>query len=497
MQKEETNASPRPYQSLWLSASVCFGLVCWAGVLYKAIHLPLTHDEFSTIAHYSQFSVGKIMLYPDPWPNNHILNTLLAKLSIGIFGPELWAARLPSVLAFGIYIASALSMGRLLFPKSAFLAAATLVFFIFNPYLLDFFSLGRGYALSVAFLLASSFFLWRAYIRGRERELWMALGLAMLSAYANFTALIFWCAVNGLILLFWIGKGESPNNKKSWRKWVLWVLVNTGYLALIYTPIQKMQSSDQFRFWEANSFYTDTVMTLIHNSRYGSSILSLPDSSYGWTFILLIILSAGYLARQIYRDGFSSLYSQTGWLGWGLLSLTVGVNRLQAYILSTPNLTDRTALLFFPLFILMAAGWVHELHRYRPRLAQTLVIPLLILAVWHLTRTWDPASVWEWRYDAHTHEVIQNIQADQASQNSTSLNLYWWFYWSFEYETRFGKADWLELGSYSKELNREGSADYYYVPKDELEQLKDQYVPLNSYGNEKYFLLKRKSTREE
>jgi hypothetical protein len=165
--------------------------------------------------------------------------------------------------------------------------------------------------------------------------------------------------------------------------------------------------------------------------------------------------------------------------------------------LGTPNLTDRTALLFFPLFILMLAGGVHELYRYRPRLAHIVVIPFLTLAVWHLARTWNPASVWEWRYDAHTREVIRDIQTDRTSRQTATLNLYWWFYWSFEYETRFGEADWLELAPYSKELNTEGLAEYYYLPKDQWEKLKDRYMPLHSYGNEKYLLLKRKSTQAE
>jgi len=487
----------QPSLILGFLLAACFGGACWAGVLYKAIYLPLTHDEFSTIAHYSAFSVRRIMLYPDPWPNNHILNTLLAKLSIHFFGPERWAARLPSVLAFGIYSGSVLAIGRMLFRKSPFLTAATLVFFTFNPYLLDFFSLGRGYALSVAFLLASSFFLWRAYISSRETDLWLALFLAMLSAYANFTALTFWCAVNGLILLLWIGKGESFTPEKAWRKWAFWGLLNAGYLALIYVPIQKMQSSDQFRFWESQSFYKDTVMSLIHNSRYGSSILSLPDSFYGWTFGGLMILSVGYLAQQIFRYGMASLFSKSGWVGWALLSLTIAVNRLQAYLLGTPNLTDRTALLFFPLFVLMTVGWVHELFRYRPKLTHLIVTPLLALAVWHLGRTWDPASVWEWRYDAHTHEVMQDIQEDLDSSQTASLDLYWWFYWSFEYERKFGAAPWLQLGPYSKDFSPTDSVEYCYVPRDELTKWNGHFYPIEEYGEGRYLLLKRKVPRRK
>ena len=72
-------------------------------VLYKVLHVPVTIDELPAVFHYSKFNVWEIMMYPDHIPNNHILNTLLVKGSMLLFGQEQWAVRLPNLLAFLLY----------------------------------------------------------------------------------------------------------------------------------------------------------------------------------------------------------------------------------------------------------------------------------------------------------------------------------------------------------------------------------------------------------
>ena len=82
-----------------------FFLILFSFILYKAVHLPITHDEFASSVYYPAFGVWEIMMYPDYWPNNHILNTLLVKLSESVFGIEPWSVRLPNLLAFIFFFA--------------------------------------------------------------------------------------------------------------------------------------------------------------------------------------------------------------------------------------------------------------------------------------------------------------------------------------------------------------------------------------------------------
>ena len=74
-------------------------------VIVRAYTIPVTHDEAATVIHYAaRFSPWQIMMFPDPWPNNHILNTLLTKMSIGLFGEGHLAIRLPSIFSVTLYL---------------------------------------------------------------------------------------------------------------------------------------------------------------------------------------------------------------------------------------------------------------------------------------------------------------------------------------------------------------------------------------------------------
>lgn len=61
--------------SLWLLSLPIFFLFFF--IIKKALFIPVTHDEVSTISYFAKLNVWAIISYQDPIPNNHILNTLL------------------------------------------------------------------------------------------------------------------------------------------------------------------------------------------------------------------------------------------------------------------------------------------------------------------------------------------------------------------------------------------------------------------------------------
>ena len=76
------------------------GAIIFFLILKKAIIIPITHDEVSTVNYFSKMSIWDIITYKDPIPNNHILNTLLIKLFATIGGYKTFIVRLPSILSF-------------------------------------------------------------------------------------------------------------------------------------------------------------------------------------------------------------------------------------------------------------------------------------------------------------------------------------------------------------------------------------------------------------
>ncbi len=73
-------------------------------VTYKASLTSFTHDESYTYLHYVHQPVKDIITYKDPFTNNHILNTLLMKVSEKAFGNSEIVLRLPNILSLVIYL---------------------------------------------------------------------------------------------------------------------------------------------------------------------------------------------------------------------------------------------------------------------------------------------------------------------------------------------------------------------------------------------------------
>ena len=73
-------------------------------VLYKVVNVPVVKDEWETPVRYINHSVWEIIMYTTNSPNNHILNTLLVKFFVFLFGSrDQLIIRLPNLLSFIVY----------------------------------------------------------------------------------------------------------------------------------------------------------------------------------------------------------------------------------------------------------------------------------------------------------------------------------------------------------------------------------------------------------
>lgn len=131
----------------WLMPILAIGASLYAFFLSQ----PMRGDEAYTFLNYVNGSLWDMFRYNEP--NNHVLHTLLVKLSVLLFGGEPTAIRLPAFLAGVASIALAFYLARAItrLPAAGILAAmATAVF----PFLALYAANARGYTLLVALLLA-------------------------------------------------------------------------------------------------------------------------------------------------------------------------------------------------------------------------------------------------------------------------------------------------------------------------------------------------------
>src|SRR5215510_4107708 len=171
---------------LLLGCTVLFGYS-----MIRAIRLSFTHDEGLTYT---------ILLDDPSWrgsANDHPLNTRTMRWVSHWLGDQEWALRLPNVIAHALYLIS----GMLLLLKFKHWAVVLLGFALLNlnPFLLDFFSLARGYGLATALTLLSLWLLKEAWDRmgtssGRA-FIFLSLGFGALATSANIAWINFYAAM--------------------------------------------------------------------------------------------------------------------------------------------------------------------------------------------------------------------------------------------------------------------------------------------------------------
>ncbi|MBK9732291.1 MAG: hypothetical protein IPO83_13595 [Chitinophagaceae bacterium] len=482
---------------------VLLGILLMVYVVARAILLPITHDESNTCLTYSTMSIHDIVTYERPIPNNHILNTLLVKLSATLFGMHPFAARLPNILGFSLYF----TMVFLFIRKITADAAVTffgICVMVCNPYLLDFFSLARGYALSISFMMTALYFSLLFLEKKKNIHLAWSVLFSMLAVYTNFTTLNFYAAFIGLLGIAsfqfnWLQHiAQKLPKKLAWQ----WFILFMGSLLLAvasYIPITKMIATNQFVYWGTNGFYKDTVLTLLYASQYNVEYFNLHAVEFSYLLIAIISIIILSAAWQFFKEKMV-LYKCNQMFFLLVFIGSIIVNMLQFYLVDTPYLTSRTALFFYPL---MAINFVFFAEWLRGKWSASIVffsIPLSIFALIHLIRAANFTYCFEWWYDADTYKVINALEEEhQKTAKPIMLNCSWWFYPSLNFHLVTEHKDWIELAPFHQDFHPETDLkyNYYYSTSDDIKLLVAEYDTMLSLGWNSRFLMKKKEASKE
>jgi hypothetical protein len=473
-----------------------YGFITFFGILflvilYKVINLPVTIDEVPSVWFYSKYSFWDIMMFPDHWPNNHILNTMLTKCSMIFFGKEQWAIRLPSLLSFIVFGFGVFRILKLVLKPDSFYFLPAAILFI-NPYWLDFFGLCRGYAISTTMVTLTIGFLIEGFMFKKPKFIWFSLITSILASYANFSALVFWVATSALVLFYFF-----IETKKDWKKLIkptiILFFISVSYLALIITPIRKMQSTNEFQYWTSRGFYSETIKSLIVNWWYDSKILSSVSLDI-WATLLIIIVLIGifYFLRNLLKTKFSiQNFYQPFFVATAILLLPALVSILQSIILKTPNLNGRTAMFFFPLvssFFAIMLSLIPEMKRQwiHKSLATLAVVILLI----NLTSRVSLKHVKEFYFDQNTLEVINYIK-EKSDGKQVTLKTSWFFNPSFYYYTYTEKAPWIDLQAFDYNIDITTRAEYYYIWAKDYNQLEPRFEVVYKFSPDRWLLKQR------
>ncbi|HVS10565.1 MAG TPA: glycosyltransferase family 39 protein [Planctomycetota bacterium] len=203
----------------------------------------LWYDEIDTLVNHVRLPLAEVATTFQS-KNQHFLYSVLARVSLVVFGESAWALRLPAALLGVASLYATWRLGRLLAPPIEALLASALLAFSYQH--LWFSQNARGYTGMLLFTLAGTAALLRllaardgaAAVRGSlAYGAWMALAVAV-----HLTSL-FTIAAHGLIWLALLarsrgrGRGGSPAARPLVLETCLAFAATAAFSVLLYAPV--------------------------------------------------------------------------------------------------------------------------------------------------------------------------------------------------------------------------------------------------------------------
>jgi hypothetical protein len=390
-----------------LLALACFNI-------YRAATQSFTTDEaFNYLNFASQPWAGLLAPYD---ANNHVLTTVLGRISASIFGVSEWSLRLPSVIGGGIYLFAAYRLCFLIFGGGAW-SFLTMALLATNPFLLDHLSAARGYGIAIAFLLLGVYELMRAGAPKPPASLYRAGIFFALAIVANLTSL-FPVAAFTLAYLAVSAAAHRFRWQAFWSQWV--VPVALICLVALIVPLSRAKP-DQFYFGARD--WRDCIGTLANLSFWYAPVPWTPlsqlknlfhDAVFPLVGVLLAaaVLCGGHILWKL-RRGYEAERDGSEWnasifcLAWlGVAALPTAAHLFAA----VPYPLMRTSLYFVPLAFLTASSLLYEFRRLAAvrwvgAAAGTLCLVCFLAQA-------NGTYYAEWRFDAGTRRVVDFIRTE-------------------------------------------------------------------------------------
>ncbi len=478
---------PTLSDKLYRFFSLVLGIAVFAFIFYRAAHMAITFDESGTTdvldASYWDTLFAERFFQS---ANNHLLNSILMKFSAGIFGPSEIGLRLPNVMSYLFYFFGSYLIVHEL-TKDNWLRFSGLVMLNTIIFVIDFFSVARGYGLAISFEMMSLALMIRHLSNGRQSALFLSFLFASLAIYANFTWINFflplWAVYNMMLLIDL--KRFKLYMTRCWSKNTIPFFFSLLVAAVSYKPISILRTKDEFK-WGANA-WIDSMHTFMKDFLYDNNFLFAVT---GQIILFILFLAALVCTIRFLRSSAESKH-ETRLLVFItlLISTIVLATILQRNLLHTMYMDGRKALMYFPLVILLLMVVINAHFRLRPFLLRMTSIFLLVIAVFHFFYRVNTNAIREWWFDENSKEVAYYIHAHPVNGNrDVAVNWFYYpsirFYNFHRFDTSIKRLVKLE------EISDSTSFAYYYIMGDEIRKVPPLYQPVFRFAWDRILLRK-------
>jgi hypothetical protein len=376
-------------------------LAIWLFVRVHAFYLDMTHDEA-----YS-FKLIKTNYFTAMFgsANTHWLNSFFMEILNMVFGDAPGWLRLHSVMAFPFFAWAIYRLGKLIKGIPARIIFYALI--LFNPYVLDFFSLARGYGLAMTFQAWGLVYFIKATTNEFRYRTWLwvfllnALAIASnLSYFYTVVGLAAWYAYTILIPKL-AGRAIDRRNIRLLILYIALLLLTVADLLFI-----KSYGKD-LGYGGDTDLIGSLFGTMWEGSLYGATYGQLLPVLTQVSFCSLVLACAYYSFRFI-----RSKAVITGFLlSIPLISILL-LNVFFNLLFKTPFLYGRTALQWYIpgiMLICFAAGDLLSISKVSRIVGAGIATILLVLIVIHHNKQTDRELCFEWSLQANTAKAIHEL----------------------------------------------------------------------------------------
>lgn len=492
---------PQPPRS-WLVTNVlvvvaAIALLGYSG--WRAHAIDITHDEGSTFIEYAEPRTYYEAMTRAETAANHLLNTVAMKAGIDVFGPTPLALRWQSLFAHALYLVVGILWLRRF--RSAVVLLCGFVLLNVNPYLLDFFSLARGYGLACAFTLTSAVCLFRLVESGRWGFGALAHLFGALAVLANFSLLHYHVALIGAFNLYVLATAPR-GGPAAFVEWVCKRNVPTAVFAIdlaaiVWRPLTELLAKQQLYFGGTKGFWTDTVQSQIYGFLYdyADPAFALPAALgltegralpvLEWFVIGVLALAVLVVAGRVVRRRGPMRTA----LPYAIVLLVVPAlsTVVLFHVNDTRFLLLRTGL-FFQVLFMVVATLVVAAAVATPRIRWPGAAVAMLVCAWIVTHTagrMNATYALDWRKQSSTREMIADVDRDRRARHGggpVTLAADWRLDVPVQYYKLAENLDWLSLEQFDVWKGTAGiRADYWYCHEADVDRLASPTEALRTY----------------
>ena len=463
-------------------------------VAAKAWHSSFTHDEAVSYLRYMKLSVLEIATYKNVGlANNHILNSLCMKLTNALVGgtSEGWL-RIHSVLSLPLF---AFAVYRLFRPYAWHLQMGCFLVVVAQVYMLDFFALARGYAMSFA-LCTMSFALFVDSMRTQRPGLYRwSLLCAMLGVLASFVTLHYFLALIALRNIWLLASSKESEAGFRWQNLLrgnasnaIAMLVLT---AVLWLPVQQLLKHNMLVFGGSVGFWEDSLKSLLYSGLYGAGNGDALKPIYIALLGLGTALSGGIAVAGL-RNKTLNIYRQHAVVPAALFAVVlIGISTTAQHLLTGALFPwCRTALFIQPFVLVMIVGGLAYVTAFSPWKwpATGLLATLALVVTVHLATSFNFTASVDWNFDRNSKAVASYLN-EAAKQAPAPLRIV--ADPLYVPALQYYQLKWQPNWAFVSDNWAVDDVHFHYVRDRDINNLPAGAEVLTEYKNSKSVLLKR------